>query len=159
MGFFTGTQSPTGSGKGRYIKEGNYKVEIAAVKTGQDRKKIDNFIVEFIVLETDNEEIAVGGKYSWYLSSNWDSSPDDAAKFLAYANNIDPTDAAVVEKEMTEEFYEFVVDEKHNPLAGIVMPLKCWTSETQAGKEFTNFDWSPAIVQEGNTDEATAKAS
>ena len=144
MGFFTGTQSPTGSNKGRYMQEGNYKVEIAAVKVGQTRKGDDNFIVEFVILETDNEQISVGGKYSWYLSSTWDSSPDEAAKFLAFANNIDPTDADVVAAEMTPEFYEFVVDEKANPLAGTVMPLKCWMNDKGT---FTVHEWSPAIPQ------------
>lgn len=91
---FAGMAKADASGRGGSMDVGLYTVETKniLVKKGQDPKKPgDIFIVEFTVVESDNEKHKPGTSGSWVLRFAWPATFGHITKFLyACLANTDP---------------------------------------------------------------------
>lgn len=145
-----------GSGRrGKYINvAGSHVVEIETVKcfvSKQGNKRV-NYVVEFRMLETDNEHLDVGEIYVWVHDlSNEYYGIENAKQFTCAVMGLD-----------VESSDENVKDECNNvgegdikltfsdeqPLAGEKVCLETYNTVTKAGKDFTVFKWQPYVPTE-----------
>ncbi len=141
MGLFAGIGEAEVGGGGVYFLAGIYKVELVKVFAKKSRKGDDLFIVETKILESDNEERAVGSSCSWVVSLKHDAALGNIKGFIAAANGIDPGDKDQVNAEVNEDAVEMACS-SDNPLEGTVLPLECNQIKTRAGGDFTLHIWS-----------------
>jgi hypothetical protein len=141
-------------GRGRYLKDGEYKLTILKTYTIETRDKGPAFIVDFTVNESDNPEILVDQKRNWYQAlKDKDIAFPAIKEFMLALFGIDMAD-----KEQLEEFeagldemMEAIADEEwkdkpdeDHPLFGKTVGVSCFTKETRKNKEpFTVHTWEP----------------
>ena len=143
MGLFDGIGKVDATTSPIYFLSGSYIVEVIKCFTMTSRKKDDLFIVETLILESDNGERKPGTKASWCVNFKQDAALGNIKGFVAACNGIKPTDNERVNDEITDEICEFAVDEKDNPLAGVKLKLVCVNKKTKEDKDFTVHMWDP----------------
>jgi hypothetical protein len=149
MGIFTGIgEAQVGMGN-VYFLHGIYKVEVLEVKLLRSRKREDLYIVEVLILESDNPERKPGMKASWVVNLKQDAALGNIKGFLGSALGVDPYDAEALKeaflengKDTTEAVAEQSVS-ADNPLKGTALKLTCINKKTKAGMDFTVHTWEP----------------
>lgn len=144
MGLFDGIGKVDATMSPIYFLPGSYVVEIVRCFCMQSRKKEDLFIAETTITESDNEERPAGTKASWCVNFKQDAALGNIKGFVAACNGIKPTNNKKVNAEITDEICDYAVDEKDNPLAGILLKLVCVNKVIEkTGKDFTVHMWDP----------------
>jgi len=129
-----------------YFKAGNYIVQVNDVKFLETRNKGDAVIVEFIPLESNNEEVQPGIVHSWYCGLSSDLGPLNFKRFLAAAYGFDPHSEEANAK-ITSKVAEQAVSDSQ-PLRNAWVGLECSMTETQAGNPFTVHTYRPISQEE-----------
>lgn len=113
--------------------DGEYVVMISGVKKGQSRKRVDFFVVECRIVESDKEKLKPRREASWMVMLNNDMAGKNIVGFVmaAYGCKDDEVDAAGVEE----------IVGKEQPLAGKLMRLTTIGTKTKAGTDFTVHKW------------------
>lgn len=136
---------PTKSGGGSPWLEGYsvnvVEIKVVKVKESEKDDKI-HFIVEYVVLETNRDDIKVGDiEYGWVhdLTNKW-YGKENAKQFLAAALGVDPAseEALALDQDAVEE----AVGESQ-PLAGIKVRLETKPKSRQDKSDFTVHEWTP----------------
>ena len=144
MGLFGGIEDKDATMSPIYFLPGAYIVEVIKCFVMTSRKKDDLFIVELLIVESDNEERKPETKASWCVNFKQDAALGNIKGFVAACNGIKPVDKDKVNAEITEDLCEYAVDEKDNPLAGVRLKLVCYNKETvKEKKDFTVHIWDP----------------
>lgn len=134
MGWMNRVNNAKLNSKNTYVGPGRFRVELIKVKSGETRQKIENFIVELRVVESDNPANPVGSLMDWYVNMAWDSSDGDVAKFLMTATG-DPQEA------LTEEVVKFITSDAQ-PLKGTILQIGAYNKVTKGkGGNFTVVGW------------------
>ncbi len=123
---------------------GTFVVEVEAVKC----KKSDQYdaiylIVEFKVLESSTETVAVGRSYAWVHNLlNKFYGAANCKQFISAALGMSPTspEARKITRDAVEEAWS-----DSQPLTGETVRLATSVKETKAGNPFTTHSWSPAV--------------
>ena len=138
MGVFSGIKQAQVNKGGVYLKEGNYLLEIEAVKLIPSRKKDDLSVVESKVIEADGTDANVeGSSASWIANlTKHDAAMGNVKMFL---QAVDPD----LDDDTIEQAADMAVGED-NPLRG--EQVKCQVSmiETRAGNPFSLHKWFSA---------------
>src|SRR5690606_28374806 len=141
-------------GRGRYLKDGKYKLKLLKMFTYETRNKGAALIVDFEVMDSDNDEIAVGSKRNWWQGlSDKDIAFPAVKEFMISLFNVNLSDPEE-EKQFSEELPEVLekaTDEKwkdkpddEHPLHGMTIAVECYTKQTVKKKvDFTVHDWEP----------------
>lgn len=141
-------------GRGRYLKDGNYKLTILKMYTIETRNKGSAFIVDFNVNESDNPDIQEGQKRNWYQAlKDKDIAFSAIKEFMLAAFSIDQSNEDELKEfedgldEMMEEFADEKwkeLPDKEHPLHGRPIGVSCFTKQTkEKGEDFTVHTWEP----------------
>jgi hypothetical protein len=133
MGIFSGVREAKVTEGGRYIEPGNYIVEIQRCKEGETRKKVEFFVAECRILESDNSNMKPGEEASWMVTADKDATVGNLKHFAMATTGC-------TEDEVDEAGLKEIVSER-NPLAGLKMRVYAYNKPTQAGKPFTRVKW------------------
>ena len=149
MGVFSKIKDAKGSRGGRYIMPGSYVVQVMRCRMVDSFKGNTNFIAELLVVETDNDDLAVASEPSFVINMNSDY-PDlalgNVADFMraGLASLADQHDEGrpedLDEVEVNEEVADTIAGED-NLLAGVFLTAKAWNHETRKGTDFTRIKW------------------
>jgi len=158
---FDGIEEATVTQGGSYFKPGLFKVQLTAVKEQDSTKDPGKkfFIVETLVLESNNPEVPVGKERSQVITMGQTMSLPNVKAFMAAVSGVDPNSDTVNEE--VEAFWakklnqhvpfqqlcELVCSDA-NPLGNaqppIVMDLVCEDILTKSTKQpFTKHLWQP----------------
>lgn len=141
-------------GRGRYLKDGNYKLTVLKMYTIETRDKGAAFIVDFKVNESDNPEIQEGQTRNWYQALRDKDIAFSAIKeFMLNLFNIDQSNKEELKEfedgldelmaEVADEDWKDKPEDEH-PLHGKTIGVSCFTKETKGkGEPFTVHDWEP----------------
>lgn len=163
MGRFKGLSGIKTNQGGLYFLEGNYLVEILGIKFEKNRKKQDMFIVEGLVVESDNEARGPGCKPSQvitikeeYAETAWGNIKQFAGCMLGIESPDDyvPADGTPVD-DFWDRSLEFMVSPQQ-PLKGTKVRLNCTQIETREKKPFTKHIWGPVVAWPEKQVQATA---
>lgn len=140
-------------GKGNYLDPGNYKLKVLKMFTKETRSNGSALIVDFEVVESDNDKVPVGQKRNWYQGlADQDIAFPAIKEFLLALFDIDQSDDEEVEnfeeklpklmEECGDEKWEKKSEEDH-PLNGKTIAVECFMKKTRGDKDFTVHKWSP----------------
>lgn len=145
---------------GSYMQPGKYRVKINAVKWIKGQLGKEFFVVEMVVLQSNNPDIPVHSERSWVVSmeaSNVMRWPNVKA-FIAAASGVDGTldnATALIEEvwskldpegrvlTLDQIMDEFIIGEA-NALRDLEMNLECVQVTKKDGDPFTKHNWQPA---------------
>ena len=134
---FAGVSEVAVRKKNRYLEEGNYTVEISAIKSGRSNQtEKPYFVAELDIIESDNPDFREGETVTWMtmLHQYKKFFLEDVKNFVSTVLNVDPD-------EVTEEVCEFVSGEEQ-PLVGKRLYVSTRLSTNQkSGKTFTESDF------------------
>lgn len=158
---FEGMAKADVNGRGNYMKEGIYTVEMKNifVKKGTNPKKPgDSFIVEFTILESNNAAHVVGTSGSWVLKFSWPATFGHITKFVMALLGEDPGIKANIDNPELRETVarytravcgsdlakkELGADWEDGIFNGAQLKVECSAQTTSSGGPFTAFAWSP----------------
>lgn len=142
---------------GLYFLEGDYTVEIEAVKWQTNRKKQEQFIIEAKVVESTNPDRAPGCRPSHILTIREDIAETIWGNIKQAAGALmgleDPDNFVPSEWDLdmdVDEFWETSLEEmvsKDNPYKGTIIKLNCATIQTREGNDFTKHVWGPVVKE------------
>lgn len=164
---FAGMAKADASGRGGNMGPGLYTVETKniLVKKGQNPKKPgDSFIVEFTILESNNEAHAIGSSGSWVQKTIWPSFFGNVTKFVyALLGNIDSEGWAATVENLKDEKKRTTAEQYARAMCGSDKAIKELGEEyeqgmfskqklkieivmekTTSGGDFTAYKWSSA---------------
>ena len=144
MGIFSGMSEAKYSEGGIYLLDGNYVLQIEALKSGTNRQKVDYFVAECRILQSTNPERKPGTIVSWWVGIKVDTPAlADVRRFLAEAGESDDAD-------VDDQAAEMAVSEEQ-PFKGIVLRASATTKLTEKRKvPFTKVIWKLFEGTEGD---------
>lgn len=147
---------------GQWFKPGKYRVRITGVKDQPSQKGGKDYtIIETVVLESNNPEIAVGSIRSQVIDMTNVMGMPNVKAFLAAASGVDSTlesvntdieaywrnqDPAGTQWDLEKIIEQLVI--RDNLLADVEMDLECVNVKTQEGGDFTKHNWETRDVSE-----------
>ena len=146
-------------GRGNYMKEGNYTVEITNVFVKPRFKGGNVFVAEFRILESDNPEQKAGGTGSWVPKIENPNTFGDIKSLMFACAGIDAktvkNDDVKQHEQATllakaacgSEAAKKALDVEDGFLVGTKVRLECTGITTKAGTPFTRYGWSPAKTE------------
>ena len=136
-GRFSGISQAQTSKSGRYLKPGNYELEIHEVTCFESQAQAGRnyFCVEVDVITTTSEEYRPGDRLTWLVDMGKPSALSNCKKF-ALALDAKSTDA-----DITEELMEALVS-SDQPARGVRIGASAHIVKTRAGNDFTEVTWS-----------------
>lgn len=146
MGKFKGVSSAKVSAGGVYFLAGLYGVKVKRVHMITSRKKEDLFIVECVILTSNNDLRKPGTTCSWVVKMSQDAALGNIKGFMAAINGIDPNDDGAIEEQIgddLEELCETAVSDD-NPLEDENIDLEVVNIKTREGNDFSLHKWKPA---------------
>lgn len=139
MGHFTGINKVEVGNTYAYIEEGDLTLKINNVQLKETRDKGDSYIVDFEVLQSNNEGNPVGSKPSWYQSIiKKDIAFGQITKFLEAATNTS------IKDEHREDLAEASIA-SDQPLRGKVVRVKAENVISKAGGTYTRVKFFPSL--------------
>ena len=162
---FEGMAKADASGKGTFMEPGLYVVETKSVFV-KNGFKGPSFIVEFSVVESNNDKHKPGTSGSWVLKFSWPATFGHITKFVFACLGIEPTKWNLEDPELRDEA-ELVArvvsgsepaqkqlgdDYAEGMLTGIKLRLECVAQKTAPkpgrpeGGDFTAYHWAPLAV-------------
>lgn len=145
MGMFSKINAAAApSGGGYYLEPGEYELEVSAVKKATN--KGEALIVEFLVLESNNEARPAGSRPAWvqcFYGRSAVVAPQHAKMFMVAASGLnifDPKDAKQIEAEDWETF-GLAALEADQPLAGCRIHA---VISPRAGKKYLDYKFTPS---------------
>lgn len=161
---FSGMQNAPMFGRGNYMGEGLYKVEIQKVFVKKRFKGGNVFICEFKILESNNEKHKVGTTGSWCPKLELPNTFGDIKSLMFSATGTNPKDvkaedesahrqatllaraacgSEAAQKELEAELKAVGID-SDGSVVGAVVALECVQTKTKENKDFTRYTWSTA---------------
>jgi hypothetical protein len=153
MNAFDGVDNATPSQGGNYLNGGHrYLLEVGLMKLAPSQKKagVVNFIVEFRVHESDDQQYPPGSKASWVANMTNASSPGNVKWLVGSCRGIGPNDPRL--KEITKEVCSYV-SSAANPLGpnagagrphGAMVEVNTVAEPTKTpGGIYTKHHWAP----------------
>lgn len=127
-----------------YFLPGKYKVQIDVVHIHKKLLGGHLFLVETVVLESDNPEIEKGERRNWAQPFEMVAAMPRIKCFVGAAHGYCPKrNLDGLNKFVTKAICDHAVSPE-NPLAGVVMNLECHNKKSmRTGKDFTVHMWLP----------------
>lgn len=152
MGMFTGMGDTAPSqGKGTFLTDGEFKLEVQRVKLiNSERVKKTFFVVESKVVTSTSPRHPKGQLTTWLVKMGGDW-PEYA---LSDIKSFTMAASGAPDEEVDEAFMEEVVDGDGDLLAGNHVICAVNTITTKAGGEFAKHSFSPVLI----SDEVTVSA-
>jgi hypothetical protein len=151
MPFWDQTGDADGSGRGNYFQgEGEYDVEIQAVKHKEKGYRGESVIINVEVISSDNDDAPVGSSKS--VAFNLSKQPILALNNLkAFVCGIYGMNGAAKDPETKSRVNHVSkrMVESDNPLARVRVHLSTFMTKTGKGGDFTNLVWSPYVAEPG----------
>lgn len=133
---------------GIYFEPGKYLLKINRMKINQDRKKVDQFIAEFLIVESTSAKRPVGTTVDFlikatndYFFRNVKGLLRVAYTALAKENDIEPPafDTWTSQEQIKKEWEKLADDAvaSDSPLVGVTIAAHAYTHTTQKEKEIT----------------------
>lgn len=153
---FSGMQAAPIFGRGNYMKEGNYLVEITNIFVKPRFKGGNVFVAEFRILESDNVDQKAGGTGSWVPKIETPNTFGDIKSLMFACSGVD---GKTVKNEDTgkhaqatllakaacgSEAAKTTLGVQDGFLVGSKVRLECVQITTKAGTPFTRYTWSPS---------------
>jgi hypothetical protein len=156
---FAGMANAPMFGRGNYMAEGVYLVEITNVFVKPRFKGGNVFIAEFKILESNNEKHKVGTTGSWCPKIELPNTFGDIKSLMFAASGTDPkavkqedtaahgqasllARAACGSEAAKKELAALGVDDPS--IVGCQVRLECTQTKTRENRDFTRYTWSPA---------------
>ncbi len=132
---------------GFWFLEGKYRVRIKKCSLITSRKGDQLYIVECLVLASNNPARPVGCEPSWVVKTAQDAAPGNIKLFMAAVQGLDIDDEYVNNTEVDEtgrtplevDFDDTYGDDQ--PLAGVEVDLLCEEILTKDKRPFTKHLW------------------
>ena len=139
MGLFSGIENAKVYQSSVFLQEGAYKLKIEACKEGEQRNKEKFFVVDFMILDSTNDERPADSTASWITMQRYDG-------FLGYVKGfvMAAMGEGITEDDITEEELEVIVDAQKQPLVGRVLKAQASKINLASGKPFTKVAFFPA---------------
>jgi hypothetical protein len=146
-------------GRGNYMKEGNFLVEITNVFVKPRFKGGNVFVAEFKILTSDNPEQKVGGSGSWVPKIETPNTFGDIKSLIFAATGVDPKKVSNDDEAAHADVTRMAKAACGSPTAikeleakgvpadfmvGLQVKLECNIVKTRANTDFTRYTWSPA---------------
>ena len=130
---------------GNYFLPSRFRVRIENVFIYKKRLGGHLFVVETIVLGSDNQEVKIGEQYNWVQPVEMDAAMSRVKLFIGAAKGLCPKrQLAKINEVVTSELCDRVVSTE-NILKGVEIDLDCFNKRSmKTGKDFTIHMWSPA---------------
>lgn len=146
-GLFDGMETAVPGIGGVYLSEGLYgDLEILAIKSIENRKKVRGFCVELMVHSSTGENALMPGtKCAWMTMADKDSFLGAVRGFLQVAAS-EMNGSKVDLKDIDAEAAELAVSDE-NPFKGLRIRAQATNVKTKAGGDFTKVEWSPKSFQ------------
>ena len=135
MGRFSTVDNAQMTMGGNYLQPGNHLLQIKACKAGQTRKRVDFFVVEFTVYQSDRPDYRPGTPVSWMVTMDKDAAPNNLKAFGAVACGVQDNP-----EQITGDVIEYLASVQ-NPLAGRYIRAFAWNKPTGRGTPFTRVLW------------------
>lgn len=159
---FKGMKTAKMFGRGNYMGEGDYVVEVTKCFTKKSFKGPVLFICEFTIVTSDNEKHKPGSTGTWAPKIDLQNTFGDIKSLMFSACGTDPKDV----KDEDEEAHasatllaraacgsETAIAELKAqgfdsvPILGSRVKLECRQIKTRANTDFTRYSWSPAPAE------------
>jgi len=143
--------------RGAYAKPGNYKVKIERILTKQTQKSGLGFIVEMVILESDNPHHQIGSKVTWFQKMQNQSIAFSSIKaFIAAIFGFDLNNAAHKAQFDTDvspriEGLMLAAEQDASIIGGRTVRLEVRQTKTQRGMDFSQHVFSPWTAEPGWT--------
>ena len=130
-----------------WFEVGEYEVEITAVKEvfGQ-KQRVYFFVVETLILASDNVALPAGERASWRVNMSRPSSPQNVRRFILAAAGKDWQDPQVdhaLPPEKVTTWTRQAMDPNLQPLRGKRMRLRVYLVKTEEGRKYSVHHWYP----------------
>lgn len=150
MGLFSGIEKAEISEKGRYLPSGFVgKLKVRRTLAKDSVKSGLAFIVEFEVVESNNDEFSPGSSATWYQKMTDKTVAFPAIKaFVAAASGVHPGDREAMNEindEMENILNEATTNETSNALVGQEVAVETIATKTKKGFDFTRHNWLPVL--------------
>lgn len=147
MGFFDGLSQAPVYEKGQFFEPGDYKLDIQKVIPAKSTRKGDMFIVEFVVLESNNPNVPPGSRRTWMqkLLDKQIAFPA-IVEFVIAASGVSTDDKETVAKVrgvIEDVMNQCNASNDDNPLTGRQVYLNAFQRKTLKGTDFTVHNWKP----------------
>ena len=117
---------------------GNYRVDVLRVFMGKDAATKSFFVVETLVLKSDNPKISIGDEREWICPFEYGSHYNRIKAFVGAGHGFDPK-ANSITREMIDHALHWV-----NPLENAQLDLRCYyTRQASTGDKILAHSWSP----------------
>lgn len=143
MGLFGGIKDVKVSKGGIYLlpaddgSTARYRLRVKVLKVMKTRKKEDQFIAEFHILESSQPKRPAGSDASWLANlTRHEAALGNVKGLLAALFNMQ-------EDEIDEAGADAAVDEKEQPCVGMEVICEAFNKPTKEGKPFTRCNWFP----------------
>lgn len=150
-------------GKGNYMGEGVYRVELTAVFVKPRWKGGNVFVAEFKILESSNPKHAAGSTGSWVPKIETPNTFGDIKSLMFAALGINPKSVAPDDEKAhnqasllakaacgsdsaKKELSTLGFAEEDASVVGCIVGLECVQVKTKANTDFTRYTWSPGTV-------------
>lgn len=156
---FKGMKDAPMFGRGVYMAEGVYEVEITNIFVKPRFKGGNVFVTEFKILESNNEKHKPGTTGSWVPKIELPNTFGDVKSLMFAATGTDPKTvkaedaalhaqasmlarAACGSESAKAELKQAGLDDPS--IVGCRVRLECTQTKTKAGGDFTRYAWAPA---------------
>ena len=151
MGLFDNIGSAELFERGKYLPPDFVGVlQIKKTIAKETRRSGTGFIVEFEVVESNREDVPVGGKCTWFQGMTDKTVAFPSIKeFCAAVAGYDPsTQKEEIDAEVSPVLEEMLTTATTNPadndLTGCNVAVETFNKKTQKGSDFTVHRWKPA---------------
>src|SRR5262245_29083972 len=133
MGIFANIKEAKYSDGGVYVEPGVYRVQVQHVKKGRTRTAKDFFVVEMLIMESNNDKRKPGTVMSWMVTLDKEPALGNVKQFVSTATGceMDEVDEAGVEEIVSER----------NPLEKTILRISAVEIMTKANRPFTKVRW------------------
>lgn len=123
---------------------GHYRVEVLRVFLHKDATKKSWFVVETLVLKSDNQNISIGDECEWICPIEPGSPLDRIKAFVGACHGYNPkTNSKILKSFVTMQILEQAICWL-NPLRNARLDLHCYNSKQgSTGGEILSHAWSP----------------
>jgi hypothetical protein len=128
-----------------YPLPGKYAVDIARCKEGKNRKGVDFFVAELLIVESNNPERKPGTHMDYYVGLDKDPALGNIADFMrvglsAFAMQKHNTPIEPKDVQLDKATADKVTGEE-NMLIGVRINAEAYNKPTKAGNDFTRVKW------------------
>tara|TARA_R110000824_G_scaffold176239_1_gene355126 strand:- start:19332 stop:19787 length:456 start_codon:yes stop_codon:yes gene_type:complete len=144
MSIFSGISAVTSDAKSEYLTEGEYQLDLRAVRLINSKKSNDDFfIVEFTVTKSRGDQSAPAGTEAAWVCKMGGQYPESA---LRDVNDFVKAATGATDAEITDDLIDSMVENDGADIAGLKVRCSVTEKPTQRGGVFSKHTFRPPLA-------------